>query len=124
MRMSYSVLYNVRWTKECFYFLSFLKVFLPYEHVSEKQKPCHSIYSTAFLYIYKYSCVILLCPPSSALQTLLSRDMLSNKTTVTTEGIFIFIEWAISIFYVSVHRVFMCVPCASVLCMAGAAAGL
>lgn len=64
------------------------------------------------------------CPPSSAPQPLLSRDMLSNKTMATAEGVFIFIEWAISIFYVSVPGVFMCFLCASALCMAGAVAGL
>lgn len=39
------------------------------------------------------------------------------------EGVFIFIGWAISIFYVSVPGVYMCFLCASVPCMAGAVLG-
>lgn len=60
----------------------------------------------------------------SAPQPLWSRDLLSNKTMATMEGVFIFIGRAISIFYVSMPEVFMCFLCAPVLRMAGAVAGL
>ncbi|CAJ1068512.1 Hypothetical predicted protein [Xyrichtys novacula] len=39
----------------------------------------------------------------------------------TMDGVFIFIGWAISIFYVSVPRVFMCLLCACELSMAARA---
>lgn len=145
MRLNYCILYSVRWPKVCFYFILFIK---NHTYMLPKTEGPSSHFTVVHFHTFIniavwFDCAhgngwrqthspslaiwglrLWLCPPFSALQPLLSRDMLSNKTMATTEGVFIFIEWAISIFYVRVPAV-LCVSTVPLCtCMSGAVAGL